>query len=528
MRRRLSRPPFSERDEEDIVPVMPIYCSQGNIYDPEFDQEKCPEEVRRKSEAWRRMLTCDCTSSNVEEIELKSEEQTRYPPVRYDTTGALSPAYGGITATGKIVVLQPAPRYDTTGALSSAFNHPPVRYDTTGALSPAYRGGAKGICDKFIGLESECGATHNPPIRYDTTGALSPAYRGGAVGLEDLPSGCVCTRVRGTESTPGMMQRIAEDPAFNIDDIGQISFSEAMIFGSKIKCKPKRKQRKCWHPPPKSRRRFVYSLGGTYPGVKIGHRHCLQPVDQVPARMGWRWYPPDTATGLKPRPGWRPGAVSRGVTRIIRAVQRAAGIEEKNLSFRKCEVPEPLPEVTEEKDDTPKLPPTLHIHRRNGAYYISMHPINLVPEENNVPLQFRIPAKKNDEDDDDSCGCGDSNTSSELEIEFMAPNIYWQNENQEKIEGDKNVANVSEAIGYPQEQPMIVQEIPRDEVNEKGKGKAKGGKAAGKNIKNFSSRQTSDTGTQQRVISAPDPELAPRTVSWDKDDQPTVIGRRRR
>lgn len=64
--------------------------------------------------------------------------------------------------------------------------------------------------------------------------------------------------------------------------------------------------------------------------------------------------------------------------------------------------------------------PTLHLHRKNGAYYISMHPVNINSETEAVPLQFKIPGCHK-EDGTTEYG---SDSSSELEIEFLAPGSF--------------------------------------------------------------------------------------------------------
>lgn len=39
----------------------------------------------------------------------------------------------------------------------------------------------------------------------------------------------------------------------------------------------------------KKKSKFVYDTGDVYPGVKIGHRDCIEPPLNVPHNMGWLW-----------------------------------------------------------------------------------------------------------------------------------------------------------------------------------------------------------------------------------------------
>ncbi|PSN41357.1 hypothetical protein C0J52_10377 [Blattella germanica] len=456
------RPPFSERAEDDVVPVMPMYCSQHNIYDPELDEKTCTAKSQKRDEEWNKMLTCECENAQLSELygKLKEDDgKPKNPPVRYDTTGCLSPAFGGEIKTEELEV--PTVRYDNTGKLSAAYNHPPIRYDTTGAMSSAYQGG-------------------DPTLKYYTS----------QMRLD----------LRLVESTPGMMESSLQDAAFKASGMGKQSYSDALLA---LQAK-KKKIRTCWRPPPKSRK-YIYTWGGTYPGVKIGHRYCIDSSRRVPSRMGWTWDKP--SLGLKYRPGWRPGAVNKSVMKIMRAVKKAAGLRLKALSRKDKGLGDA------ENAVKPQLPPTLHVHRRDGAYYISMHPMNLEPEENNVPLQFRIPAKKKEEGEEDSCECDESDASSELEIEFMAPGVYWPSDK------DKKTANTqcfeSEFPPDPEQQFLLELQARQQQSQKEDKGNGKGKSKKDKK------------GKKGKKDKGPDPDTSPRLVGWDDDDQPTAVGRKK-
>lgn len=49
----------------------------------------------------------------------------------------------------------------------------------------------------------------------------------------------------------------------------------------------------------KRRSKFVYNGADNYPGVKIGHRYCLEKSRNVPHNMGWLWNIEDIVSGLK-------------------------------------------------------------------------------------------------------------------------------------------------------------------------------------------------------------------------------------
>ena len=212
---------------------------------------------------------------------------------------------------------------------------------------------------------------------------------------------------------------------------------------------------------------------------------------------------------LQFRPGWRPGAINRKVINIMRAVKKAAGLKLRPLLKKTGEA--------EDSDNRPQLPPTLHIHRRNGSYYISMHPMNLEPEENNVPLQFRIPAKKKDEEGDgDSCVCDQSETSSDLEIEFMAPGVYWPSDKDRKTV--QTQCFESEFLPDP-EQQLLMDLKANGPTNSNSKGKDK---KAGKK-----GPQGKGTNKNKGNLTHLDPDTSPRLVGWDQDDQPTAVGRKK-
>lgn len=180
---------------------------------------------------------------------------------------------------------------------------------------------------------------------------------------------------------------------------------------------------------------YVYFSGESYPGSIYGHKNCSNRRKRVPANMGWLWTQYEAVGRLKPRVGWKPGAISRQIRELIR--EGKAGLLEKNsrpasvtssewhkkklksrshVSLKKGQA-----RKLEQKKEELEPPPTLHIQRRDGVYYVTMYPIRQeimdLPKlsEPIKPLQFKIVKNK----DDDSCTS--SSTASDIDIEFSPP-----------------------------------------------------------------------------------------------------------
>ncbi|KAI4473090.1 hypothetical protein M0802_016320 [Mischocyttarus mexicanus] len=179
--------------------------------------------------------------------------------------------------------------------------------------------------------------------------------------------------------------------------------------------------------------RYVYSIGDVYPGVHYGHKNCIDVRMRVPANMGWLWNTNSTLYNLKPRIGWKPGAIGKYLSELLREAKAGSVVGEtrprsvpsrtrktkpyRSMSFTSVK----KLQAKKENDEEVELPPTLHIHRKDGTYYVTMYPIKQetmdVPklEEPMKPLQFKIVKNK----DDDSVAS--SSTASDMEIEFSPP-----------------------------------------------------------------------------------------------------------
>ncbi|XP_012055324.1 PREDICTED: uncharacterized protein LOC105618392 [Atta cephalotes] len=177
--------------------------------------------------------------------------------------------------------------------------------------------------------------------------------------------------------------------------------------------------------------RYVYSIGDVYPGTNYGHKNCIDPRFRVPANMGWLWNTTATAGKFKPRIGWRPGAIGRYVNEMLKEAKgatmedyRAKSIPSRD-SLRRGKVYKSISyvsQVKKESEEDAEPPPTLHIHRKDGTYYVTMYPIRQETtaevsqlEEPMKPLQFKIVRNKDD------TSVASSSTASDMEIEFSPP-----------------------------------------------------------------------------------------------------------
>lgn len=182
--------------------------------------------------------------------------------------------------------------------------------------------------------------------------------------------------------------------------------------------------------------RYVYTTGDDYLNTGAIHEKCLSLRKRIPGHMGWLWNNQEILGDLKPRPGWRPGAISRQMREIINVTKalmkkksqkpRATISRDRSLklasskslgSVKKSQVKNKV-EVEEEEKEPPA---TLNIVRKDRTYYVTMYPIKQekmdLPklEEPMKPLQFKFTKNKNDDSDESS------SSASDLEIEFSPP-----------------------------------------------------------------------------------------------------------
>ncbi|KAF5297081.1 hypothetical protein FQA39_LY02661 [Lamprigera yunnana] len=181
--------------------------------------------------------------------------------------------------------------------------------------------------------------------------------------------------------------------------------------------------------------KYLYKLGDLYPGVHIGHRECILPGKSVPAKMGWAWNVYDASVGLKPRRGWRPGAINRRVAKMIMAHRRAKGLQmlqSQSAKDGKRSKTQLAKDYDSDSDASVAPKATLRVKKKDGAYVIIMNPLkdpetmgeNENPYMNCSPLQFKI-TKNKKVDENQTCFCNEpepeSSSDSELDIEFTPP-----------------------------------------------------------------------------------------------------------
>lgn len=182
----------------------------------------------------------------------------------------------------------------------------------------------------------------------------------------------------------------------------------------------------------KSAKKFAYNFGNAYPASVYGHKTCGSQRPRVPANMGWMWNKTDTIARRKPRPGWRPGAISLQLRDLLNEAKAGffkvalrprsvparskKGKLQKTMSFTSGK--KGMPREEEEEPEV-EYPPTLHIHRKDGVYYVTMYPIRQEGsdeprlDEPINPLQFKIVKSKT--------SLASSSTASDMEIEFSPP-----------------------------------------------------------------------------------------------------------
>ncbi|XP_014219085.1 uncharacterized protein LOC106647287 [Copidosoma floridanum] len=179
---------------------------------------------------------------------------------------------------------------------------------------------------------------------------------------------------------------------------------------------------------------FDYSYGSAYPTSVYGHKKCSLLRARVPAHMGWMWNQIDPVTKLKPRTGWRPGAISLALKGLLKEARegffkevrrpmslprmggKKGGKVQKTTSYTGAK--KNLCEEAEAEEEI-EHPPTLHVHRKDGTYYVTMYPIRQDAsgsprlDEPTNPLQFKIVKSKD--------SIASSSTASDMEIEFSPP-----------------------------------------------------------------------------------------------------------
>lgn len=228
--------------------------------------------------------------------------------------------------------------------------------------------------------------------------------------------------------------------------------------------------------------RYVYSIGDVYPGTNYGHKNCIDPRFRVPANMGWLWNTSTMVGKLKPRIGWKPGAIGRYLHELLKEAKSASTVEDyrarsipSRTSLRRGKLYKSMSYVSQakkESEEDAEPPPTLHIHRKDGTYYVTMYPIRQETadvsqlEEPMKPLQFKIARNKDD------ASVASSSTASDMEIEFSPPaavNRYRRKPDVIHVDTQVRQQEILDAF-----KPTV--DMPKTKKERKGKREKKGKK----------------------------------------------------
>ncbi|KAL6256081.1 hypothetical protein P5V15_013316 [Pogonomyrmex californicus] len=229
--------------------------------------------------------------------------------------------------------------------------------------------------------------------------------------------------------------------------------------------------------------RYVYSIGDIYPGTNYGHKTCVDPRFRIPANMGWLWTTSKTVGKLKPRIGWKPGAIGRYLNELLKEAKGTSIMKTQpktqstpsRTSLRHDKVHKSISyvsQVKKEGEEEMEPPPTLHIHRKDGTYYVTMYPIRQettdVPhlDEPMKPLQFKIVRNKDD------ASVASSSTASDMEIEFSPPaaiNKYRRKPDVIHVETQVRQQEILDAFKPTDEAPKAIKEkkIKREKKEKK-------------------------------------------------------------
>ncbi|CAH1388541.1 unnamed protein product [Nezara viridula] len=242
---------------------------------------------------------------------------------------------------------------------------------------------------------------------------------------------------------------------------------------------------------------------GMYPGIHVGHKYCVRPLRLVPKTMGWLWNVSDLGGALKPGRGWRPGAVRRNVNNLLKEWRTAnkgnrdmkpeQDLDMLMISTKTKRTRPTTPKSTGSKKDPDnmKLNPTIHLHKKDRFYYVSMYPVKTESQEEMgeepQPIQFKIDRKHPDgrPPGDEPClsSTDTSSDSSSYEVEYIAPAAMKQKKR--KVDKTHMFSQYDEEDFMPkkvqkkgakpfEELPETVKK--QDDKDKKGKKGKKGGK----------------------------------------------------
>ncbi|GLV40228.1 uncharacterized protein CBL_03623 [Carabus blaptoides fortunei] len=166
----------------------------------------------------------------------------------------------------------------------------------------------------------------------------------------------------------------------------------------------------------------------TYPGIQIGHKDCLLDKKQVPGNMGWLWNIVPQGNKELWR-GYKPGAVSRTVHRMMRAHKKSLNILDSSSDV-----------IRKKKSKTKTFKPEdmkhyVELKKKEGDIYVTVNPVRdpqtIGPADSPfmdvTPMLFKI-EKNQVKKEEAYCPCDEvsdkacpSSVSSELEFVFSPP-----------------------------------------------------------------------------------------------------------
>lgn len=142
----------------------------------------------------------------------------------------------------------------------------------------------------------------------------------------------------------------------------------------------------------KYRHRYCYPKRKPVLKSAFSHDECVPESCRVPANMGWLWNRDEKAM----KRGWRPGKIGRSIRELMTyfltefPVDTLPTTQETTALKRPSLLPEPEEELVQK--------PTLHIQKRNGKYFVTMHPLkreqelkrSADPYAKTDPIQFIV------------------------------------------------------------------------------------------------------------------------------------------
>lgn len=168
-----------------------------------------------------------------------------------------------------------------------------------------------------------------------------------------------------------------------------------------------------------------------YPGTVIGHHDCMYKRKNIPANMGWLWNIKPTIGNPDLWRGYKPGAISKTVHKIIRKHRRALGILDPSDIIKKRR------SKTSNRALSDKNKRVISVKKKEGNYLVTLTPIkdplyrtdHESPFIDCTPVQFKInkpPKPEISEENPCECDLTDEEKDtdsdlSELDVNFSPP-----------------------------------------------------------------------------------------------------------